>query len=152
MGRKRVTLLYVTLGVFAAILLVFGGEVQAFQVMENMQLGGYVENRTAIRLHDHATHAMGWNQYEQGDFSMMMTTLFLDYFWKINENMTFTGIARGWYDAAYGLNDHKYDGTMPGPNPQNEDFWPGPDTLEMEGQFDFREYFLKSSVIRLQLI
>ena len=100
MRRKRVTLLYVTLGVFAAAFFVFGSNVLAYQISENLTIGGYVENRTGIRLDDHLTYPF-LNQNEEGDFSMMRTIVLFDVDWKISENLKFKAIGRGSYDAAH---------------------------------------------------
>jgi len=145
MRRKRVTLLYVILGVFAAAFFVFGSNVQAYQIAENMEIAGYVENRTGIRLDDHLGYALGLNQNEEGDFSMMRTTVLFDFDWRINDNLKFKAIARGSYDAVYALNDN-YDSTTPGPDPKDGEYFPGPTDLSTEADMDWnfapREYYL----------
>ncbi len=106
----------------------------AYNVTKDLRLGGYIKNKSAVRLFDDRT-----NELEAGDMAMVRNTFFMDVDWEITDNFSFKGIGRAVYDASYAINDRcngvDYDGG-------DEHYMPGPDDLEMEEQFDPREYYL----------
>lgn len=94
----------------------------------NYRLGGYLQNMTGLRLED------GVN--ESGDLSMFRNELFVDFSANLSEKMQLKVIARGHYEGVYGLDSDVNQ------NPDGESITPGPDTLDMVSDFDFREYYV----------
>lgn len=106
----------------------------SYNITKDLTINGYLENYTAVRLFDSQ-----YNELQSGDLAQMRNTVFLDTEWRITDRLKFKGIGRGVYDGAYDINDN-YD--HKGYDPADEDYWPGPDELQMGEYFDPREYYL----------
>jgi hypothetical protein len=95
------------------------------------QLGGYLQNMTGIRLEDSADRSN-----EAGDFSMFRNELYLDFSAHISDQFQFKAITRAYYEGVWAL-DNDVD-----QKPKDMTTLPGPDTLDMESDIDFREYYV----------
>ncbi len=106
------------------------------------QLGGYVRNTTGVRMEDSinpTTTGPNASGNKAWDMSMMRTELFLDFSARLSDELQFKAIARGYYEAVYGL-----DGSV-NQYPRDRDTVPGPHSLGQEMDWDFREYYVTYS-------
>lgn len=125
-------------GLFLALSFMPGEEVNALTLDKegNYQLGGYLQNLSGIRLKDGTRLADGTRNYEAGDLSMFRNELFLDLSARISYRFQFKAIGRGHYEGVWGLDDDVNQ------LPKDKKARPGPHALDMESDFDFREYYM----------
>lgn len=125
-----------------AFSLLFGTKAGAFTLDKegNYQLGGYLQNMTGVRLESgpRYTNLDGTpgQDYESGDLSMFRNELFLDFSARISDRFQFKTIGRGHYEGVWGLESSVNQ------LPKDQKTRPGPHALDMESDFDFREYYL----------
>jgi hypothetical protein len=101
------------------------------------QLGGYLENITAMRLEDGIADPANPGEYlqEEGDLAMMRNILFLDFNAELTDELSFKFIGRGYYEALWDIDDSVYQ-------PPKEDYSkPGRYDHDMRIDFEFREYY-----------
>ncbi len=102
--KEKIGLFFVSVSFFAAACLVFGSSAQAwvFDSEGNYQLGGYIENMTAVRLEDSNTQDInGLPTNEKGDLAMCRNTLFLNFGAKFSRKLQLKVIGRGYYGAVF---------------------------------------------------
>jgi len=68
-----------------------------------LEISGWVENFSAFRLEDgyHSLH----RGHEEGDYSLCRNTFQLETQFRLSDVVTVVSIYRGWYDAAYDIDD-----------------------------------------------
>lgn len=101
------------------------------------ELGGYLENMTAMRLEDGIKDPNRPGEYYQkkGDLAMMRNVLFLDFNAKLKDDLQFKFIGRGYYEALWDLDSSVYQ------PPKEDHTRPNRDNHKMESDFEFREFY-----------
>jgi len=142
--KKRCALLFMLVGLMAAVSFMSVPNLCAITLDSegDYELGGFVRNTTGVRMED-SINPTNDGPFASGneawDMSMMLNELWLDFSAKFTDDLRFNMIARGWYEAVYGLDSsvNQY--------PRDRDTEPGPRRNAMETDFDFREYYMTYS-------
>ena len=99
--------------------------VYAINISDSIHIGGYLESQVGVRVND------GWDEKEKWDTSRWRNTVQLEYAWDVTDNFRASGIARGFYDATYSVNNYRFAGqdididrfkSVPGGDNMREDF------------------------------
>ncbi len=137
---KGVNKTFLWLSILAVLALAVSGPAWAIDLDSEgrYQLGGYIQNITAMRLEDGAKDPNNPGGYlqEKGDLAMMRNILFLDFGAKLTKELHFKFIGRGYYEALWDLDKSVYQ------PPKDDTTRPDRDALKMDTDFEFREYYI----------